>query len=129
MEGKFIGAKAREATQVNPQAEVGRKQVGQVRQVSQLRAHEAVAAEVRLYERLFTEAQPDAGGRGLLEFVNPHSMRVVQAFVEPSSVTAAPDQRSQFERHGYFVSDRVMDHRADKPVFNQIAGLKDAFVK
>ena len=41
-------------------------------------AHEAVAAEVRLYERLFTEPQPDAGGRDFLEFVNPNSLRVVQ---------------------------------------------------
>ena len=91
-------------------------------------AHEAVAAEVRLYERLFTEAQPDAGGRNFLEFVNPNSLRVVQAFVEPSLAGAAADQRWQFERHGYFVTDRV-DHRADRPVFNKITGLKDGFSK
>jgi hypothetical protein len=56
--------------------------------------------------------------------VNPHSLRVVQGFVEPSLAGAAADQRWQFERHGYFVTDRV-DHRADKPVFNKITGLKD----
>jgi glutaminyl-tRNA synthetase len=91
-------------------------------------AHEAVAAEVRLYERLFTEAQPDAGGRDFLEFVNPNSLRVVQAFVEPSLANAPADARWQFERHGYFVTDRV-DHRADRPVFNKITGLRDSFTK
>ncbi len=89
-------------------------------------AHEAVAAEVRLYERLFTEAQPDAGGRDFLAFINPNSLRVVQAFVEPSLANAPADARWQFERHGYFVTDRV-DHRADRPVFNKITGLKDSF--
>jgi glutaminyl-tRNA synthetase len=89
-------------------------------------AHEAVAAEVRLYERLFAEAQPDAGGRDFIEFLNPNSLRVVQGFVEPSLAGAAADQRWQFERHGYFVTDRV-DHRADRPVFNKITGLKDSF--
>jgi glutaminyl-tRNA synthetase len=89
-------------------------------------AHEAVAAEVRLYERLFAEAQPDVGGRDFIEFLNPNSLRVVQGFVEPSLAGAAADQRWQFERHGYFVTDRV-DHRADWPVFNKITGLKDSF--
>src|SRR5574343_1857683 len=91
-------------------------------------AHEAVAAEVRLYERLFTEPQPDARGRDFIEFLNPNSLRVVQAFVEPSLAKAPADARWQFERHGYFVTDRV-DHRADKPVFNKITGLKDSFAK
>jgi glutaminyl-tRNA synthetase len=89
-------------------------------------AHEAVAAEVRLYERLFAEAQPDVGGRDFIEFLNPNSLRIVQGFVEPSLAGAAADQRWQFERHGYFVTDRV-DHRADRPVFNKITGLKDSF--
>jgi glutaminyl-tRNA synthetase len=91
-------------------------------------AHEAMAAEVRLYERLFAEAQPDAGGRDFIEFLNPQSLRVVQGFVEPSLAGAPSDARWQFERHGYFVTDRV-DHRADRPVFNKITGLKDSFGK
>ncbi|MFO1227794.1 glutamine--tRNA ligase/YqeY domain fusion protein [Roseateles sp.] len=91
-------------------------------------AHEAVAAEIRLYERLFTTPQPDAGEGNFLDFVNPNSLRVVRGFVEPSLAGAAADQRWQFERHGYFVSDRV-DHRADKPVFNKITGLRDSFAK
>lgn len=88
--------------------------------------HEAVAAEVRLYDRLFTEAQPDAGGRDFLEVLNPASLKVVTAYLEPSLAAVAGDTRLQFERHGYFATDRV-DHRADRPVFNKITGLRDNF--
>ncbi|WP_157264813.1 glutamine--tRNA ligase/YqeY domain fusion protein [Azohydromonas aeria] len=84
-----------------------------------------VAAEVRLYDRLFTEAQPDAGGRDFKASLNPDSLRVVQAVVEPSLAAADPDERFQFERHGYFVTDRV-DHASGRPVFNRITGLKDS---
>jgi glutaminyl-tRNA synthetase len=87
-------------------------------------AHDALRAEVRLYERLFTEEQPDAGGRDPLSVLNPASKRIVSAWVEPSLGSAQPDERFQFERHGYFVADRV-DHAAGHPVFNKIAGLKD----
>ena len=87
-------------------------------------AAHAVDAEVRLYDRLFTAEQPDAGGRDPLASLNPDSMRVVTAWLEPSLRGAAPDERFQFERHGYFVTDRH-DHRASKPVFNKITGLKD----
>ncbi|MDY0748245.1 glutamine--tRNA ligase/YqeY domain fusion protein [Paucibacter sp. R3-3] len=86
---------------------------------------DAVAAEVRLYDRLFTEAQPDAGGRDFLEVLNPGSLKVVQAWLEPSLKDVAAGAAFQFERHGYFVADRV-DHRADKPVFNKITGLRDS---
>ncbi|NBS47018.1 MAG: glutamine--tRNA ligase/YqeY domain fusion protein [Betaproteobacteria bacterium] len=87
---------------------------------------DGVPAQVRLYDRLFTEAQPDAGGRNFLSVLNPESLRVVTAYLEPSLATCAPDTRFQFERHGYFVADRV-DHRAGTPVFNRITGLKDSF--
>ena len=50
------------------------------------------------------------------------------AIVEPSLASAAPDTRFQFERHGYFVTDRI-DHAAGKPVFNKITGLKDSWGK
>jgi glutaminyl-tRNA synthetase len=91
-------------------------------------AHEAIAAELRLYERLFTEDQPEAGGRDFKSVLNPASVRVVQGFVEPALGALAPETRLQFERHGYFVSDRV-DHRAGRPVFNRIAGLKDTWAR
>jgi len=89
---------------------------------------DGVPAEVRLYDRLFTEAQPDAGGKNFLDALNPDSLKVVTAYVEPSLATAQPDQKFQFERHGYFVADRH-DHRAGHPVFNRITGLKDSWGK
>ena len=87
---------------------------------------DAVAAEVRLYERLFNDAQPDAGGKDYLQSLNPESLTVVSAFLEPSLAIAADDERFQFERHGYFTADR-RDHSTSRPVFNRITGLKDSF--
>jgi glutaminyl-tRNA synthetase len=89
-------------------------------------AHDGVPAEVRLYERLFTEDQPDAGGRDFKASLNPRSKRVVTAVVDPSLAAAQQEDRVQLERHGYFVADRV-DHRSDRPVFNRTATLKDSF--
>jgi glutaminyl-tRNA synthetase len=91
-------------------------------------AHEALAAEVRLYDRLFTDPHPDAGGKDFKASLNPDSKRVVQAFVEPSLAQAEPDGKFQFERHGYFCADRI-DHAAGHPVFNRITGLKDSWGK
>jgi glutaminyl-tRNA synthetase len=91
-------------------------------------AHDAMAAELRLFDRLFTEAQPDAGGRDYLTALNPASKRVVHGFVEPSLANAAPETRVQFERHGYFITDRI-DHHGEAPVFNRITGLKDSWAK
>jgi small GTP-binding protein len=70
---------------------------------------EGVQAEVRLYDRLFAEAHPDAGGKDFLQSLNPDSLKVVTAYVEPSLAQAQPDQKFQFERFGYFVADRL-DH-------------------
>ena len=90
--------------------------------------HDAIPAELRLYDRLFTEPQPDAGGRDFKASLNPASKRVVGGYLEPSLAGLAKDVRVQFERHGYFVTDRV-DHDAAKPVFNRITGLKDTWAK
>jgi glutaminyl-tRNA synthetase len=87
---------------------------------------DAVAAPVVLYDRLFTEAQPDADGRDFREVVNPNSKVVVQAWLEPSLANVAPESRFQFERHGYFVADREA-HRAGAPLFNRITTLKDGW--
>ena len=89
---------------------------------------DGLAATFVLYDRLFTEPQPEAGGRDFRESLNPASKTVSTGFVEPSLATAPADQRYQFERHGYFVSDRH-DHRPEAPVFNRIAGLKDGWAK
>jgi len=91
-------------------------------------AHDALPAEVRLYDRLFTEAQPDAAGRDFKECLNPDSKKVVRGWLEPSLAAANADDKFQFERHGYFVADRI-DHAASKPVFSRIAGLKDGWAK
>jgi glutaminyl-tRNA synthetase len=95
-----------------------------------LPVHAGVAAEVRMYDRLFTDPQPDAGGKDYLALLNPHSKRVLQAYVEPSLVSgplaARPDDKFQFERNGFFVADR-RDHRADRPVFNLAVTLRDAW--
>ena len=89
-------------------------------------AQDAVAAEVRLYEPLFLDEHPDTGGRDFMDGLNPASRRVVEAMVEPTLADAVAEDRFQFERHGYFVADRV-DHASGRPVFNRIAGLKDGW--
>ncbi|MES2990886.1 MAG: glutamine--tRNA ligase/YqeY domain fusion protein [Pseudomonadota bacterium] len=96
--------------------------------ITWLAVADALPAELRLYDRLFTEAQPDAGGKDFKAALNPASKRVVAGYIEPSLAGAQPDDKVQFERHGYFVADRV-DHTAAKPVLNRIAGLKDSWGK
>jgi glutaminyl-tRNA synthetase len=86
----------------------------------------SLPAEVRVYERLFNEPQPDAGDGNFLDLLNPSSKQVLHAYVEPSLATAQPDDKFQFERNGYFVADRV-DHAAAKPVFNLAVSLRDAW--
>jgi glutaminyl-tRNA synthetase len=72
--------------------------------------------------------QPDTGDKDFLEELNPDSLKTVTAYVEPSLASAKPDEKFQFERHGYFVAD-LKDHVAGKAVFNKITGMKDSFAK
>ena len=88
----------------------------------------ALAAEVRLFDRLFTDPQPDAGGKDFKLALNPAAKEVVSAWLEPGLVTVQADDKFQFERHGYFVADRV-DSQPGKPIFNRITTLKDSWVK
>jgi glutaminyl-tRNA synthetase len=90
---------------------------------------DGVQAEVRLYDRLFSDPQPDAGGKDFIEALNPDSLKVVTAFVEPSLAQAMPDQKFQFERFGYFVADSVDHVAGSKLVFNRVTGLKDSWGK
>ncbi|KAF1047091.1 glutamine--tRNA ligase/YqeY domain fusion protein [Xylophilus sp.] len=92
-------------------------------------ASDGVAAEVRLYDRLFGDPHPDAGGKDFLAALNPDSLRIVTGFVEPAAAGVAPDTRLQFERHGYFVADREDHVAGGRPVFNRITGLKDFWSK
>ncbi len=90
---------------------------------------DGVQAEVRLYDRLFAEAHPDAGGKDFLQSLNPDSLKIVKAYVEPSLAQAQPDQKFQFERFGYFVADRLDHVAGTQPVFNRVTGLKDSWGK
>lgn len=86
-------------------------------------------AEVRLYDRLFSVEDPDAAEEGFLSVLNPESLQVVTAKVEPSLAMAEPGFSCQFERVGYFIAD-AKDHRADeRPVFNRTVALKDSWTK
>ena len=102
-----------------------RKVKGTIHWVS---ATHAVDAEVRVYDRLFNVAAPDAedDGRPWTAHINPEAKRVVRGWVEPAAAQAAPEQHYQFERLGYFVADRV-DHRAEAPVFNRVVSLRDTW--
>ncbi len=89
-------------------------------------AFDALPATFNLYERLFTDPQPDHGGKDFKASLNPSSKRVTQGYLEPSLGGAAVESKWQFERHGYFVADRVA-HKTTAMVFNRIASLKDSF--
>ena len=107
----------------------GRKVKGVIHWLS---AEHAVPATVRLYDRLFTEPRPDAvrGADGeylpFTNFLNPESVREIQAWVEPSANELPSESRWQFERLGYFVTDR-RDHSQGQPVFNRTVTLKDTW--
>jgi len=101
----------------------GRKVKGTIHWVS---AAHALDAEVRLYDRLFTVAEPDAGG-DFKQHLNPHSLDVVTAKCEPSLEDARPDLRYQFERLGYFALDK--DSAPGKLVLNRTITLKDTWAK
>jgi glutaminyl-tRNA synthetase len=108
----------------------GRKVKGTIHWVS---AAHAVEAEVRLYDRLFTVAEPDEAGRDFKSFLNPHSLEVVTAKLEPSMQEARPELRYQFERLGYFCLDVPNNPEAaaasSKPVFNRTITLRDTWAK
>ncbi len=106
----------------------GRKVKGVIHWVS---ATKSVAAEVRLYDRLFSVENPDnVEGHDFKEFINPHSLDVSTAYIEPSILSVKPEDRFQFERVGYFVADRYdCDATKGKLVFNKTVGLKDNWKK
>jgi len=102
-----------------------RKVKGTIHWVS---ARHAIAADVRLYDRLFTVPDPDdtSDGKTYAEHLNAGSKRVVQAWLEPSLAETEPESHVQFERLGYFVADRY-DYSRAKPVFNRTATLRDSY--
>jgi len=104
-----------------------RKVKGTIHWVS---ARHAVAAEVRLYDRLFTAADPDdtSDGKTYEDHLNANALRTVTAYVEASLAQAAPTDAFQFERTGFFVAD-IHDHAPGKPVFNRTVTLRDSYAK
>jgi glutaminyl-tRNA synthetase len=103
----------------------GRKIKGTIHWVS---AAHALDAEIRLFDRLFTEPNPDRGG-DYKQFLNPYSIETLPAAkLESGLATADLETRFQFERQGYFRLD-PRDSVPDKPVFNRIVTLKDAWIK
>ncbi len=103
---------------------VARKVKGTIHWVS---ATHCLDAEVRLYDRLFNVAEPDADGK-FLDHVNPHSLEVVTARLEASLARATPHDRFQFERLGYFDLD-PKDSIPGRPVFHRTITLKDTWTK
>lgn len=104
-----------------------RKVKGTIHWVS---AAHALAAEIRLYDRLFTVADPDddSDGKTYKDYLNPDSVRVVHGYVEPSAAALDAGQRVQFERLGYFVPDSH-DHAPSRVVFNRVVTLRDSWAK
>lgn len=92
-------------------------------------AHDNLDCEVRLYDRLFTDVAPDAGGKNYLDYLNPNSLVILSGCkAEKSLATAGLEDRFQFEREGYFTLDNKHTN-ADSAVFNRIIGLKDTWEK
>jgi glutaminyl-tRNA synthetase len=106
-------------------ATAGRKVKGTIHWVS---AAHAIDVEVRLYDRLFTVEEPDGEGRDFKQFLNPNSLEVLTAKIEPGMAQADPAHRYQFERMAYFCVDS-RDSKPGKPVFNRTITLKDTWAK
>ena len=88
----------------------------------------AKEAEVRVYDRLFTNESPDKDKEvDFKEYINPNSLKVITGYVEPSLVTSKELDHFQFQRLGYFCVDR--DSTAEKLVFNKTVGLRDTWAK
>ena len=120
--GKVVELKATIDPTTLGQNPEGRKVKGVIHWVS---ASQGIAATVRLYEPLFSVEDPSSVS-DVHEALNPNSLTVLDAVVEPSLVEADAGTSFQFEREGYFISD-AEEHRTDKPVFNQIVSLRDNY--
>ena len=106
--------------------ESNRKVKGTLHWVSE---KQAVTAEIRLYDRLFTKENPDdiEEGKTYKDYLNPDSLKVITAMIEPSVKNARISDRYQFERTGYFCVDK--DSTPQNLVFNRVVPLKDSWSK
>ena len=104
----------------------GRKVKGTIHWVS---AKHGRNAEIRLYDRLFSIANPDRGEQDWKTYVNPASLETLtRCLIEPDLAQAQPGERFQYERLGYFCADSE-EWQQDKPVFNRIVTLRDTWAK
>jgi glutaminyl-tRNA synthetase len=118
-EGKVVEIKA----EYHPDSKSGEDTSGiKVKSAIQwVDAKKAKQIEVRVYDRLFKTEAPEG-----IEDLNPDSLKIIKnALIEPAVIDEKPDERFQFERHGYFYADPV-DYTDEKPVFNKIVGLKES---
>ena len=107
----------------------GRKVKGTLHWLSR---HDAVDAEVRIYDHLITleDVSKVEEGKEFLDYVNPESEIILTgAKVEPALASSSPEERFQFMRNGYFVADAADYQPGEKPVFNRIVGLRDSWAK
>ncbi len=102
----------------------GRKVKSTIHWVS---ARHAKAAEIRMYDRLFTKEDPEEGDEGFLACINPKSLEILNGFVEPSLASVNAGERFQFERLGYFCAD--IESTPEKPAFNLTVNLRDTWSK
>jgi glutaminyl-tRNA synthetase len=89
-------------------------------------AAHAIRAQVRLYDRLFTDPHPDSGNKNFVDSLNPNSIQTVQGWLEPGT-RADPGSLWQFERLGYFIADAI-DSTRERPVINRAVTLRDAWI-
>ena len=103
----------------------GRKVQGTIHWLS---ADNALEAEVRLYDRLYTKENPmdTEEGKDYTDYLNPDSIKIIKSYVEPFLKDKGPGSRFQFERNGYFVVD-IVDSKAENLVFNRIITLRDSW--
>ena len=104
-----------------------RKVKGTIHWVS---AEHALPAEIRLYDRLFVNENPDVAeeGKDFKSNINPNSLEIKMGYVEPGLADARPEAKFQFERRGYFCVDKK-DSKAGKLVFNRTVALRDSWGK
>lgn len=94
--------------------------------ITWISAAHAIPATIRLYDRLFTEAHPDAGNADFLQAINPNSISTIQGWLEPGTL-ASPGKHWQFERLGYYVADRD-ESTPNNPVINRVTTLRDTWI-
>jgi len=102
-----------------------RKVKGNIHWLSAKHAH---PAQIRLYDRLFSDPHPDAEQKDYKKALNPYSKQIITGFVEPALLDTLPEQCFQFERNGYFVADRI-ESTPGKPIFNRAVSLRNTWVK